>query len=44
MYVLKRRFIGMQDLHFSWYTIPKREKYTNNHTIYQMSTKYTKWL
>jgi hypothetical protein len=33
---------GLPD--FSWYNIPKRRKIMpNNHKMYQMATKYTKW-
>jgi hypothetical protein len=42
------RTAGLPD--FSWYKMPKREKYTklpqtipNGYEIYQMAMKYTKW-
>jgi hypothetical protein len=32
---------GLPDL--SWYNIPKLKKIPNNHEIYQITVKYTKW-
>jgi hypothetical protein len=43
-----RTYVGLGMPDFSWYNIPKREKYTNwpnnvlnGHKIYQITTKYT---
>jgi hypothetical protein len=36
-----RQLTGLPD--FSWYNLPKREKYTKREKIYQITAKHTKW-